>query len=113
RPPISTPVDTREPVMEERWDEDQWQEARVAPPPMRQQAEAIPYAEEYEENNWEEADSDVYDAPYEASPAKEYDYEEAIVEDVWDDDIKPEPYNPPPVNIPEKQKAPEYEEEPG
>ncbi|BAZ46747.1 PRC-barrel domain protein [Chondrocystis sp. NIES-4102] len=112
RPPISTPVDTREPVMEERWDEDQWQEARVVPPPpIKQQAEAIPY--EYEENNWEDADSEVYDAPYQVPPVKEYDYDEVITEDVWDDDIKPEPYNPPPVNIPEKQKAPEYEEEPG
>ena len=109
RPPISTPtVDTREPVMEERWDEDEWQD-RAAPPPMRQQAQAIPYEEEYEENNWEDANSEVYDAPvYEAPPVKEYEYEDATVEDVWDDDIKGEP-----VNIPQKEKAPEYEEEPG
>lgn len=115
RPPISTPVDTREPVMEERWDDDEWQEARVAPPPMKQKAEAIPYEEDYEQNNWEDAEPEVYDAPvYDAqTPVKEYQYDEAVTEDVWDDDIKPEPYNPPPVNIPEKQKAPEYEEEPG
>ncbi|MDJ0588707.1 MAG: PRC-barrel domain-containing protein [Pleurocapsa sp. MO_226.B13] len=113
RPPISTPVDTREPVMEERWDEDQWQEARTTPP-MRQQAQAIPYEEQYEESNWQDAEPEVYDAPvYEAPPAKEYEYGEATVEDVWDDDTEPKAYNPPPVNIPEKQKAPEYEEEPG
>ena len=113
RQPIATPMDTREPVMEERWDEDEWQEARVAPPPMRQQAEAIPYEEEYEENNWEDANPEVYEAQvYEAPPVKEYEYEE-VGEDVWDDDIKPEPYNPPPVNIPETEKAPKYEEEPG
>ncbi|MCC0175719.1 PRC-barrel domain-containing protein [Waterburya agarophytonicola K14] len=113
RTPISTPVDTREPVMEERWDEDEWQEPRTAPP-MRQQAEAIPYEEEYEENNWEDADPEVYDSPvYEAPPVKEYEYEDVTSEDVWDDDIKPEPYNPTPVNIPQKEKAPEYEEEPG
>jgi sporulation protein YlmC with PRC-barrel domain len=41
RTPIPTPVQTREPVMEERWDEDDWQETPVAPP-MRQKAEAIP-----------------------------------------------------------------------
>ena len=112
RPPISTPMDTREPVMEERWDEDEWQDR--AAPPMRQQAEAIPYEEEYEENNWEDAESEVYDAPvYEAPPVKEYEYEDSVVEDVWDDDIKGEPYTPPPVNIPQKEKAPEYEEEPG
>lgn len=114
RQPISTPVDNREPVMEERWDEDEWQEARVAPPPMRQQAEAIPYDDDYEENNWEDANPEVYEAQvYEAPPVKEYEYEEVTDEDVWDDDIKGETYNPPPVNIPEKQKAPQYEEEPG
>ena len=114
RPPISTPpVDTREPVMEERWDDDQWQESRTAPP-MRQQAQAIPLDDDYEENNWQDAEPEVYDAQvYEPAPVQEYEYDEATAEDVWDDDIKPEPYNPPPVNIPEKQKAPEYEEEPG
>ena len=115
RPPISTPVDTREPVLEERWDEDEWQEARVAPPPMRQQAEAIPYEDDYEENNWEDAEPEVYEAQvYEATPVQEYEYEEISTEDdMWDDDVKGETYNPPPVNIPQKQKAPEYEEEPG
>ena len=111
RPPISTPpIDMREPVMDERWDTDEWQDTRTAPP-MRQQAQAVPYEDEYEdeENNWEDANSEVYDAPvYEASPVKEYEYEDAVVEDVWDDDIKGEP-----VNIPQKEKAPEYEEEPG
>ena len=118
RPPIKTPTETRTPVMEERWDEDRWEETPVAPPPMRQKAEAMPY-DDYEENNWGDEDreeEEVYDAPviYETPAAKEYDYEPApSSEDVWDDDVKPEPYNPPPVNIPEKQKAPEYEEEPG
>jgi sporulation protein YlmC with PRC-barrel domain len=114
RTPISTPVDARPVMEEERWDEDNWQEPMVAPPPMRQQAEAIPYDDDYEENNWEDADPEVYEAQvYEAPPVKEYEYEEVSSEDVWDDDIKPEPYSPPPVNIPEKEKAPEYEEEPG
>lgn len=115
RQPISTPADDREPVMEERWDEDEWQEARVTPPPMRQQAEAIPYEDDYEENNWEDANSEVYEAKvYEAPPVKEYEYEEVSAEDdVWGEDTEPVKYNPPPVNIPEKQKAPEYEEEPG
>ena len=116
RTPINTPTERRTPVMEERWDEDQWQEARVAPPPpVAQKAEAIPY-DDYEEDNWggvEKEEEVVYDVPvYETkTPVKEYN--PAPSEDVWDDDVKPEPYNPPPVNIPEKQKAPEYEEEPG
>lgn len=114
--PISTPAPERTPVMEERWDEDQWQEARVAtPPPMRQQAETMSY-DNYEEDNWGtvEKEEEVYDVPvYEAETPKEYDA--VISEDVWDDDIKPEPepYNPPPVNIPEKQKEKQYEEEAG
>lgn len=115
RTPISTAVDTREPVMEERWDEDEWQESRTAPPPMRQQAETIPYEDDYEENNWQDADAEeVYEAKvYEEPPLKEYEYEEVTNDDVWDDDTEPKTYNAPPVNIPEKQKAPEYEEEPG
>ena len=62
----------------------------------------------------ESEEEEIYDAPvYEAkSIDREYDYEyNSAAEDVWDDDIKQEPYNPPPVNIPEKQKSPEYEEE--
>ncbi len=111
RTPISTPAPQREPVMEERWDEDEWQEARVVQPSVRQQAEAVSY-QDYEEDNWGgmEEEEEIYDAPvYEAKPAaKEYEYDAASSKDVWDDDIKPEP-----LNIPEKQRAPEYEEEPG
>ncbi|MGF1540551.1 MAG: PRC-barrel domain-containing protein [Pleurocapsa sp.] len=111
RTPISTPAPQREPVMEERWDEDEWQEARVVqPPPVRQQAEAVAY-EEYEEDNWGGVeDEEIYDAPvYEAKPeVKEYEYDAVASDDVWDDDIKPEP-----LNIPEKQKTHKYEEEPG
>ena len=53
--------------------------------------------------------------PYEPKvSAQEYEYSETT-EDMWDDDESPQPYNPPPVNIPEKQaeKIPEYEEEAG
>ena len=113
RPPIATPAPRREPVMEERWDEDEWQEARVVePPPVRQQAEAVSY-QEYEEDNWGgvEEEEEIYDAPvYEAKPlaTEEYEYDATPSEDVWDDDVKPEP-----LNIPEKQKTRQYEEEPG
>ena len=114
RPPITTPIDTRTPIREERWDEDELQEARVVPP-VQQKAEAVSY-EEYEEDNWgeTEAKEEVYDVPvYEpVTPVKEVEYSNSS-EDVWDDDENPQPYNPPPVNIPEKQveKVPEYEEE--
>lgn len=115
RPPIKTPVETRIPVKEERWDEDEWQEARVVPP-VQQKAETVAY-EEYEEDNWGDAeveDKKMY-VPYEPEiPVPESQYDETK-EDMWDDDESPQPYNPPPVNIPEKQaeKIPEYEEEAG
>ncbi|MDJ0897972.1 MAG: PRC-barrel domain-containing protein [Xenococcus sp. MO_188.B8] len=115
RPPISTPVEAKIPVKEERWDEDEWPEARVVPP-VQQKAETLAY-EEYEEDNW--GDTDIEDkkvyVPYEPeAPVKESQYIDST-EDMWDDDESPQPYNPPPVNIPEKQveKIPEYEEEAG
>ncbi|AFZ33781.1 PRC-barrel domain protein [Stanieria cyanosphaera PCC 7437] len=118
-PPIATPIETRTPVMEETWDEDEWQEARVVPPV--QKAQAVPYVEyeeDLEEDNWggiEPEPERVYDTPvYEARTVEEYEYQEQP-EDMWDDDENPKPYNPPPLNIPERQKekAPEYEEEAG
>lgn len=115
RPSIPTPIETRTPVKEERWDADQWQEAEVVP--LQQKAQAVPY-EEYEEDNWGDVEEkeEIYDAPsYEpAAPVEEYSYGEPS-EDVWDDDDNPQPYNPPPVNIPERkvEKVPEYEEEAG
>jgi sporulation protein YlmC with PRC-barrel domain len=122
-PSISTPIETGTTAREERWDEDEWQETLVTPSP-RQKAEAVRYEEKYEEeieeDNWGEirADERVYEPPiYEAQtiePEYEYQYEEQQ-EDVWDDELRSKPYNPPPVNIPQKQKekAPEYEEEAG
>lgn len=119
--PIRTPVEARKPVMEERWDEDAWEQPRTAPP--RRQAESIryeEYEEDLEEDNWGEIRSERSAGRYEAPPyqpnprEQEYEYED-VQKDVWDDDVEPEPYNPPRVNIPEKkkEKTPEYEEETG
>jgi sporulation protein YlmC with PRC-barrel domain len=123
--PIRTPVEARKPVVvEERWDEDAWEQPIAAPPPRRQ-AESIryqEYEEELEEDNWGEARQERAAARYEAPPYEpksrerdyEYDYDD-VQNDVWDDDVEPEPYKPAPVNIPDKkkEKAPEYEEEAG
>ena len=114
KPPVVTPIETRTPIKEERWDTDQWQKAEVVPP-IQQKAQAIPY-EEYEEDNWEDVEEQqVYDAPsYEpVTPAKEYSTSSQSSEDMWDDDESPQPYNPPPLDIPERkvEKVPEYEEE--
>jgi sporulation protein YlmC with PRC-barrel domain len=105
--PIRTPVQVRQPVMEERWHEDDWEETRPAPP-LRRQAETIRYEEDdYEEDNWGESkrETAVRQPLYE--PEDDYDG------DLWDESMEPEPYNPPKVNIPEKrrEKMPEYYEE--
>jgi sporulation protein YlmC with PRC-barrel domain len=125
--PINPPME-REPVLEEAWDEDEWQESRSAPP-QRRQAESIRYEEyeEYEdeplEDDWNEVREEPAKARYEPlNPPKSrnsdrYDSDEGdrLQEDMWDDDAEAEAYNPPPVNIPDKkkEKTPEYEEEAG
>ncbi|MDY7020717.1 MAG: PRC-barrel domain-containing protein [Cyanobacteriota bacterium] len=109
------------PVVEEVWEEQpEWQEP-VSPPPLRQ-PEPVVY-DDYEEDNW--SDEDEYDdryrereyvplEPYEEQRyAREYEYEDDVESDAWADDETPKPYQPPRVNIPEKKKMPEYEEEPG
>ncbi|MGK7873155.1 MAG: PRC-barrel domain-containing protein [Xenococcaceae cyanobacterium] len=125
RTPVSKPVETRAPAVEGNWDEDDWEQTRTTPPP-RQQAESIRYEEyeegELEEDNWGDVRTERPVVRYEASAYEpksrskdyEYDYDD-VHNDVWDDDVEPEPYNPPRVNIPEKkkEKAPEYEEEAG
>ncbi|RMF25173.1 MAG: PRC-barrel domain containing protein, partial [Cyanobacteria bacterium J083] len=112
--PLRTPLEARKPV-EERWDEDSWENA--APPPPRRLAEPMPYEEEYEEDNWgnsrtEEPPTAKYEPIYEAEPPnQEYDYEyEEEPEDMWDDEAGADVYNPPPVNIPQTQKEKQYEE---
>lgn len=107
--PIRTPIEAKQPVIEERWDEDAWEETRTAQPP-RQKAQAMPYDEydEYEEDNWGEVRQER-SVPYNPPPRRERAYGE-VQGDMWDDDVEPE-YNPPRVNIPDKQKQKEYYEE--
>lgn len=108
--PIRTPIQVRQPVVEERWNEDDWEESRPAPIPLRRQAETIRYEEnELEEDNWGESQRE-FKPRYEA-PAREPVYEDNYQADVWDDDA--EPYTPPQINIPEKkkEKITEYYEE--
>lgn len=123
RTPMSQPIQTATPV-EDSWDDDDWREERE-PEPLRRRAAAPLYAEaEIEEDNWGDDTVDAprlnrYEEPEYEEPesyGKDYvdeydDYE--VDNDVWDDDEDPEPYNAPRVNIPEKTKAPEYEEEAG
>lgn len=119
RTPISTPVRQKEPVVQENWDDDNWgepeprqlrqqQARRMDPPPA--------YYDEDEEDNWSEASGrDRYEErapePQRAYVEETYDDQyEDLEEDAWADQ-EPRTYKAPPVNIPEKTKAPEYEEE--
>ncbi|BAZ05967.1 PRC-barrel domain-containing protein [Calothrix sp. NIES-3974] len=98
-----------EPVEEEVWDEDYYEEE----PPRRQVMEARPepepayYDDEEEEDNWSEATGkDSYSVPVDEVKAEDY-IDHDLEKDAWDDDA------PQPINIPQKvkEKQPEYEEE--
>ena len=114
------------PALEEvPWDDDsQWNR-----PPVRQQMRAVAQPQsaiddydDYEEDNWggeddyeeEEYEQKQYLRPEVSRPKQpvvEYEYEDDVEADAWADDEAPKPYNAPRVNIPEKTKTPEYEEE--
>ncbi len=112
------------PAVEDAWDEDEQWERPVVRPPMRQvQAEPV-YVEHYEEDNWGD-DSEEYEEEYEEKRyvrsdnyrekprVPDYQYDDDVESDAWADDEAPKPYKAPRVNIPEKTKTPEYEEEAG
>ena len=109
------------PAVEEAWDEDeQWQRPVVRPPVRQPQPEPI-YDDYDEDNNWddggdyeEEYVERDYPAPVRSLEKKMVlEYEDDVEADAWGDDESPKPYKPTRVNIPEKKKAPEYEEESG
>jgi sporulation protein YlmC with PRC-barrel domain len=114
-------------VEEVPWDEDlQWNRPPVRQPMRAVQPEPIiDDYEDYEEDNWGGEDDD-YEEEYEEKPqytrsessrpkqpVVEYEYEDDVEADAWADDEAPKPYQAPRVNIPEKTKTPEYEEEAG
>jgi hypothetical protein len=114
-------------VEEVPWDEDsQWNRPSVRQPMRAVQPEPIiDDYEDYEEDNWG-GEEDDYEEEYEErpkytrsessrpkQPVVEYEYEDDVEADAWADDEAPKPYKAPRVNIPEKTKTPEYEEEPG
>ncbi|NEO03586.1 MAG: PRC-barrel domain containing protein, partial [Moorea sp. SIO3I7] len=123
RTPISQTVENANRA-QDAWDDD-WQEPELEP--IRREA---PVPKKYvearlEEDNWSDERKESpqpvrYEQPVYSSPEPSYgktntqDYDKYEVEgDAWDDDRSPEPYKAPRVNIPEKKKAPEYEEEAG
>ena len=123
--PEPEPVRTPARVVEEAWSEDEWDQ----PEPVTVREPVSPpmyYEEELEEDNWSETSrgsryDDYRDPdhpranPYrEPEYAREYEYED-VEADAWADEEEEEetPYTPPRVNIPQKQRIPEYEEESG
>lgn len=110
--PLERPLERPEPVYEEAWtEEDAWE---PEPLPRRQQ-EMVRYEEYEEEDNWSEPPAARYEERYEETvyrpePVESYE-DHDIEEDVWEDKRESEPYEPPRIDIPEKTKAPEYEEE--
>ena len=89
----------------------------VTSQPVRQVTREPDYQQYDEEDNW--GDSDEYDyeddkyQEKEYQSSVEYEYDQEIEKDAWADDEAPKPYKAPRVNIPQKTKMPEYEEEAG
>ncbi|WAL61948.1 PRC-barrel domain-containing protein [Thermocoleostomius sinensis] len=109
RTPVE-PIRTRTPVAEETWDEDNWQEAQ-ARPQVRAMREPEPLPE-YEEANWDDAQDVEYEEVRVENRQVEYAVqEEEVPKDPWEDDENPTPYRAPQVNIPERKRVVEYEEE--
>lgn len=118
---IRTPVEpmqtTRTPVAEETWDEDNWQEAEVRQQPLRAMREPEPVPVYEEEENWSDAQDVEYEEvrlenrPLENRQVEYAVQDEEATRDPWEDDENPTPYRAPQVNIPERKRVVEYEEE--
>lgn len=116
-PPQAMQTPTAE--AQETWDEDNWSQPQPLQEPLRK-PEPV-----YEESNWGDEPEPAYreaayldEAPYadyqepqlepeEESPYEDYD----VTSDAWGDDDNPKPYQAPKINIPEKKRVVEYEEE--
>jgi len=126
--PLAAPSMVRKtaaPVVEEvPWDEDsQWNRPPVRQPLRQVQPPPVDDYDDYEEDNWGGEEDDYEEDEYEEKEyarsessrekkrALEYEYDDDVEADAWADDEAPKPYKAPRVNIPEKTKAPEYEEE--
>ena len=99
------------PVVQKTWQDDDWNEPE---PVRRRQPEPVYYDEE---DNWGDVPKQrakaAYMEPAYDEPLYEDDGDDYEQEDAWADARSPEPYKPQRLNIPEKAKMPEYEEEAG
>lgn len=97
---------TTAPAAEERWKDEAWGEPELVEEPVgRAQAAERYQAASLDENaSWNQSS-----APANA-PAYDADFQD-VTEDVWSEGDDQEPYKAPPVNIPQRKKVTEYEEE--
>jgi len=111
------PIQSRPPIAEETWDDDNWQEAQARPQQKRMMREPEPVPIYEEEGNWDDAqDVEYEEIPVEqvSTEPRKMEYampEEEGAKDPWEDDENPKPYRAPQVNIPERKRVVEYEEE--
>lgn len=105
---VAKPLQNRPEVVEDNWGDDEWQETPTMTSQPRRQAMPL-YEDDIEEDNWGEAVVETEAARRYSSdnPPKRPYQDDSIDEDMWDDD---DDYRPQKVNIPQKQKMPEYEE---
>jgi sporulation protein YlmC with PRC-barrel domain len=108
---------TSVPAARETWSEDDWADSRRPPieEALRQRQPEPVYYDEADDANW--ADSPAAETAY-IEEAQYEDYQESkyiedydVVGDAWEDDDNSKPYQPPKLNIPEKKRVVEYEEE--
>lgn len=116
---VEEPVRTVAPPARDTWDDDNWSEAQA---PRREIREPLPQRRPEpiinEDSNWGDDEGEyeeIYverqtyaEPPRQAQYLNEY---EDVKSDVWADDDNPQPYRAPQVNIPERKKVVEYEEE--
>lgn len=121
RVPVETPIQARTPIAQETWDEDNWSEVQSRRQ-MREMRQPEPVYYE-EEDNWGGNDREQQYAEVEYQEVEARDNREEFrqveyatpdedtTKDVWADDENPKPYRAPQVNIPERKRVVEYEEE--
>jgi sporulation protein YlmC with PRC-barrel domain len=120
RTPVE-PMQVRTPVAQETWDDDNWNEPqprqreplRQAMPEPTYPPETGNWADEDEPDYANAIDADAYEVTddREVLPIDKAVEDEDIKKDVWEDDENPKPYRAPQVNIPERKRVVEYEEE--
>ncbi|NJO42009.1 MAG: PRC-barrel domain containing protein [Cyanobacteria bacterium CRU_2_1] len=108
RQPVE-PMRTRTPIAQETWDEDHWHESKPTAEPLRAMREPEPT---YEEKNWSDVEEVEYEEIHGEHRSVEYAaQDDDVTKDAWADDENPKPYRSPQVNLPERKRVVEYEEE--